>query len=125
MRRAKIPMRRMRIGPALRIEAGCYTERWPTAAEGVAQGERWRALARRARVRGGEMHLGVVLGARPGPGRSRATIAVADSDTVAGTMKKSLSGLERRLDPGRQRRPDPRDGGDLLDRCVADALDRP
>src|ERR1044072_7179740 len=97
MRRAKIPMRRMRIGPALRIEAGCYPERGPSAAGGGGHG---------------------------GRGGWRGTVAVADTDTVAGTMKKSLSGLERRLDPGRQRRPDPRDGGDLLDRCVADALDR-
>ena len=70
----------------------------------------------------------------PTSGRSRSTIAVVGSDAVRGTMKNSLprigpcaaarSGLERRLDPRRQRRADPGHGGDLLDRRVADALDR-
>ena len=32
MMRASTPMTAMRIGPALRIEAGCYTEPRPTAA---------------------------------------------------------------------------------------------
>jgi len=35
------------------------------------------------------------------------------------------SGLEGRLDPGGQRLADPRHGRDLLDRRVADPLDRP
>ena len=33
---------------------------------------------------------------------------------------KGRSGLERLLDPGRQRRADPRHRRDLLDRCLAD-----
>ena len=55
-------MSRMRIGPALRIEAGCYTERWLTAAGVTAQDERRRTLPSRARVRGSGMHLGGILG---------------------------------------------------------------